>query len=230
MLLRPTVSVVIPAYNAERFLAEAIESVLAQEYEPIEIIVVDDGSTDGTAAVAQGYAHAVTCVRQPNGGIGAARNRGVEAASGELLAFLDADDLWAPGRLRRQVEALGRDPAPDIVLGIAEAFVTPGYAGTFVHEVPPPGPGYLAGAMLVRRETFGRVGPFATDLKVGEFIDWYARATDLGLTTTVIPDVVLRRRLHDSNTGIRERDSRLDYARVLRATLARRRAAGEPER
>lgn len=230
MRSEPAVSVVIPAYNAGRFLAEAIDSVLAQEYEPLEIIVVDDGSTDGTAAVAQGYGPLIACIRQPNSGIGAARNGGVDAASGELLAFLDADDLWVPGRLRRQVEAMSSDPALDIVFGVVEAFVDHRHTGTFVHEVPPPGPGYLASAMLVRRETFLRVGPFATDLKVGEFIDWYARATDLGLRATALPDVVLRRRLHDSNTGIRERDSRVDYVHVLRATLARRRAAGEPER
>lgn len=219
----------IPAYNAERFLAQAIESVLAQDYAALEVIVVDDGSTDGTEAVARGYGAMVACISQPNAGIGTARNRGVEAASGELLAFLDADDLWVPGRLRRQVETLAGDRPVDIVFGIAEPFVDASHLGPFLHNVPPRGPGYLAGAMLIRRETFLRVGPFATDLKVGEFIDWYARATELGLTTTVIPEVVLRRRLHGSNTGIRERDSRLDYVRVLRAALTRRRAAGEPD-
>jgi len=223
----PRVSVVIPAYNAERFLAEAIESVLAQAYEPLEIIVVDDGSTDATAAITRRFAPAVVCIGQPNAGIGAARNRGVDAAGGELLAFLDADDLWTPGRLRRQVDQIASGSPVDMVFGMVEAFVDQGHVGTFLHEVPPPGPGYLAGAMVVRRDTFRRVGPFATDVKVGEFIDWYARATDLGLTAMALPEVVLRRRLHDSNTGIRERDSRLDYARVLRSALARRRAAGE---
>jgi hypothetical protein len=83
--------------------------------------------------------------------------------------------------------------------------------------------------MLARREAFQRTGPFATDLKVGEFIDWYARAKDLAIESVLVPEVVLRRRLHDTNTGIRERDNLVDYTRVLRAALARRRASGEAD-
>lgn len=222
---RPSVSVVIPVFNAEPFLADAIDSILTQHYSPLEIVVVDDGSTDASAAVAARYP--VTLVRQATAGIGAARNAGVSAAAGILLAFLDADDLWLPGKLARQVDALQSDPSLDIVLGHVEHFVSPGT--TAAHEAPPAGPAYLAGAMLVRRDSFDRVGPFVTDLRVGEFVDWYARAKEAGLKTLVLPDLVLRRRLHDTNTGIRERDSRVDYARVLRAALDRRRTGAARE-
>jgi glycosyltransferase involved in cell wall biosynthesis len=223
------VSVIIPAFNAEAYLAEAIDSVLAQTLPPFEVIVVDDGSTDATAAIARRFAPAVNCFSQPNGGIGAARNSGVRAAHGNALAFLDADDLWLAAKLSLQVGALLADPALDLVFGHAEQFISPHLAGAQGRPgVGGPMPGYVAGTLLVRREAFLRVGPFATGLKVGEFIDWYARARDIGLKAHLLPDVVLRRRIHDTNTGIRERDSRVEYARVLRAALARRRAAGGP--
>src|SRR5436305_1029668 len=91
---QPMISVIIPVYNGERYLGEAIESVLAQSYHWLEIILVDDGSTDGSATVAKQFSPAVQVVRQPNLGAGAARNRGIALAQGEFLAFLDADDLW----------------------------------------------------------------------------------------------------------------------------------------
>ena len=103
------VSVVIPVYNAARFLADAIRSVQAQRHPRIEIIVVDDGSTDGSGEVARSFA-GVRCLRQANGGIAAARNAGVHEARGNLLAFLDADDLWTPGKLALQLDVLRADP------------------------------------------------------------------------------------------------------------------------
>src|SRR6476469_10004419 len=100
----PLVSVVIPAYNAERFLGEAIESVLAQGYAHFELIVVDDGSSDRTAEVARSFGDRVRTIEQENSGVSAARNAGTRAAGGELLAFLDADDRWSPGWLERMVD------------------------------------------------------------------------------------------------------------------------------
>jgi teichuronic acid biosynthesis glycosyltransferase TuaG len=98
----PTVSVIIPAYNAEAFLARAIRSVEAQTFRDFELLVVDDGSTDGTAEVAQGFS-SVRYVRGSHGGEAPARNRGLEEATGELVAFVDADDEWLPEKLARQV-------------------------------------------------------------------------------------------------------------------------------
>src|SRR5437667_12630279 len=112
----PLVSVVIPCYNGERYLAEAIESVLAQRYEPLEIIVVDDGSTDRSAEVARHFGDAVQYVCQPHAGAAAARNRGVGLATGDLIAFLDADDVWTEGRLARQVQVLEADPSVGMVM------------------------------------------------------------------------------------------------------------------
>jgi glycosyltransferase involved in cell wall biosynthesis len=106
----PLVSAVIPAHNAAEYLSDAIESVLAQSHPGVECIVVDDGSTDGTAGVAERYGDRVRLVRQANAGVSAARNRGAREARGELLAFLDADDRWLPERVERQLEALRGRP------------------------------------------------------------------------------------------------------------------------
>ncbi|MHB1567642.1 MAG: glycosyltransferase family 2 protein [Solirubrobacteraceae bacterium] len=108
------VSAVIPAFNAERFVAEAIESVLGQVHVQVECIVVDDGSTDRTAEVVGRYGERVRLLRQANAGVSAARNNGAAAGSGSFVAFLDADDRWHPAKLERQLAAL-RDAAPQIV-------------------------------------------------------------------------------------------------------------------
>ena len=110
----PLVSCIIPVFNGARFLGEAVDSILAQTYRPCEVIVVDDGSTDATGDVIAGYGERVVAVRQPNRGEAAARNAGVRAARGALVAFLDADDLWGPEKLTRQAAKLGEDPRIDL--------------------------------------------------------------------------------------------------------------------
>ena len=109
---QPTVSVVIPVYNGDRYLAEAITSVLDQTYKNFELIVVDDGSTDGSAEIAKSYKQAVLYTFQPNGGLSKARNTGLALARGKYIAFLDHDDLWLPHKLARQVTYL--DSHPDV--------------------------------------------------------------------------------------------------------------------
>jgi glycosyltransferase involved in cell wall biosynthesis len=210
---------VIPVRNGKRYLAEAIGSVLAQSQPPDEVVVVDDGSSDGTAAVAGSFGSPVRCVVQPPLGVAAATNRGVRETGGDVLAFLDADDLWAPDKLVLQLGALEERPELDAVLGQVEKFCDNGIVGDRV-------PGYLRGAMLIRREAFDRVGPFA-DWRLGEFVEWYARAVDAGIEVSMLPELVLHRRVHDANTGVLLRDERAEYARVMEAVLDRRRA-GRP--
>jgi glycosyltransferase involved in cell wall biosynthesis len=225
---RPTVSVVIPAFEAERYVGAAIESVLAQGYEPLEIVVVDDGSTDGTAAAVARYGDRVHHHAQEHAGIGAARNRGVALARGDLIAFLDADDLWAPNKLARQTAALAADPALDLVFGHVLQFVSAELDPADAAKVRCPteaAPGHLPGTLLARREAFACVGTFATDCRVGEFVDWCARARERGLTERMLPETVLLRRIHTTNQGIRARDAQTDYVRIAKAALDRRRRA-----
>src|SRR5829696_4721541 len=113
---RPTISAIVPAYNAERFIADAVRSVLGQSIPVIECVVVDDGSGDRTAEVAETFGPPVVVVRQENRGVSGARNRGVTASRGQLLAFLDADDSWHPTRLERQLNALASSPAHEAVV------------------------------------------------------------------------------------------------------------------
>ncbi len=229
----PSVSVIIPVYNGERYLAEAVESALGQSHAPAEVIVVDDGSTDASAEAARRFSEHVRYEWQAHAGIGAARNRGTELARGELLAFLDADDRWPTGKLARQLEVLRLDPDLGMVFGhVRQLHDGPEWEMGIAQQSSSPSelvPGYLPGTLLIRRETFTRVGRFRTDCKVGEFIDWYARAQELRLRSMCLPDLMLWRRIHRANQGILQRASVNDYAKIMKASLDRRRAAGNHE-
>ncbi|GIK72612.1 MAG: glycosyl transferase family 2 [Chloroflexota bacterium] len=204
--MRERISVIIPVYNSERFLAEAIQSVLVQTLPPDEIIVVDDGSTDNSAAlVAEMPLPSMTeliLVRQPNLGPAAARNRGVALASGELLAFLDADDIWLPDKLEQQVAHLARNSAADGVICRVESFVElggrwpPGRNRTLFEQNPPM---YIFSTLLIRRDALNRAGYLDVQLRAGEDTEWFARARDLGLVFDITPAVLLRRRFHSAN-------------------------------
>ena len=222
----PLVSVIIPVFNYQLYLGEAIESVLSQTYRHLEVIVVDDGSTDRSGEVAKSFAgRGVRYSHQDNAGIGPARNKGVELARGEFLAFLDADDRWPEEKIERQLRAFERDPSLEMCFGQAVQLQTgPAWeAGVKDNQLPETGkvPGMVPGTMIIKRDAFDRVGKFPGGLKVGEFIDWYARAVELRVRSVVLPDLFLWRRIHDSNQGVRERQSISDYARVLKAKLDR---------
>ncbi len=230
---RSTVSVIVPVFNGERFLAEALRSVLDQTLPPDEIIVVDDGSTDGSAALAAQFTAqfpGVLVFQQPNRGAGAALNLGIRHARGDLLAFLDADDRWLPGKLAAQVAILDADATADMVFGHFRQFRQDegegaGYSGepVFIGE---PQPGISRCAMLIRRAAFARAGAFSEDPGLPEFIHWYMQAQTAGLRAVVLPEVVFERRIHAHNSGGgRSQEAlRQSYLRVLRQSLAQRRA------
>jgi len=224
------VSVVIPVRNGEAYAREAIESVLSQTYDRVQIIVVDDGSSDDSARVVQSFGSRVRYCYQPWSGAAAARNRGVELANSGWIAFLDADDLWEPDKLRKQLLAFADHAAIDMVFGHVQQFYSPELPDEIrrtIHIPSQAGPGYHVGTLLMKTNTFRRVGAFLPQLKMGEFAEWYARATAAGLSSMMLPDVVMRRRVHANNMGRREQHNRLDYVRALRAGLEeKRRRAG----
>lgn len=198
------VSVVITVRNGERYLSAAVTSILEQSTPPAEIVVVDDGSTDDTVGVLTGFGDAVRLVRQSARGAAAGRNRGIAASSGDVLAFLDADDLWTPHSLARRLARLVEADAPDGVFGRTTQFVSPDlpelearHLRVGAETVSAP----LLGALVIRREVAERVGPFDESLPSAEGVDWVTRARDAGVRLATIDDVVLRRRLHATNTG-----------------------------
>jgi glycosyltransferase involved in cell wall biosynthesis len=220
------VSVVVPLYNTERYVTEAVESLLRQELPPFEVIVVDDGSTDTGPDLVAAWGPPVKLVRQPRGGVGAARNRGVREATGEALAFLDADDVAPPRRLAVQARALEQDRDLDGVIGAIEEFASPGTDGCASAGQRGPRPsrvGRHAGSLLIWRTSFLRVGEFDESTDRAEAIDWFARAAEIGLRLGVVSEVVLRRRLHDASHGMRSHGKESDYLRALHASMKRRR-------
>lgn len=226
--MTPQISVIIPAFNAGRYLPAAVASALAQTLPPAEIIVVDNGSTDDTAAVASRLP--VRCQFKPHDVVATARNLGVELAQGKWLAFLDADDLWLPDKLAAQVRLFETKPDLDLVFGQVEQFHCPDVPQHAAHLSAANRllNGYVAGTLLIRRETFLRLGFFATTWEVSDFYEWYARAQDAGLKIAVLPQVVLRRRLHDDNLGLRRQaEARREYVKVMKAILERRRALAQ---
>lgn len=219
----PLISVIIPVYNGERYLAEALESVLAQVYRPLEVVVVDDGSTDASAQVVKRFGESVTYLYQAQQGASVARNRGVVWSRGEFLAFLDADDLWVGDKLQRQMQMLLTDSALAMVFGQVEQFYSPELIDPIAH--PSLGTrqtlaGLHVGAMLIRRSAFERVGNFAPAWQVAHFLEWYNRAQALGLQSLVLPEVVMKRRIHTTNLGIRAHDlARREYLLLAKTRL-----------
>ena len=220
------VSVVIPAHNSGPYIVPALDSILVQQHRPVEILVVDDGSTDGTAQRVRGYAPEVRVIEQEQHGHPAARNEGIRAARGEFLGFLDHDDLWSLHKLNLQLAAFECDPALDLVFGHIQNFFTP--------EMPreerarlavplQPLPGLLQGAMLARRRSFDRVGLFSEARSIGDFLDWYGRAMVSRLNIAMLPDTVVYRRIHANNFQRKQRHQHREYLRAVKDLLDRRR-------
>jgi glycosyltransferase involved in cell wall biosynthesis len=225
----PLISVIIPTWNREQYLREAIDSVLGQSYENREIIVVDDGSTDGTVDMVSRFGDRVLLLRQDNRGTGAARNAGIAQAAGTFLAFLDDDDVWADAKLLRQMQAFDDAPDTDAVYGHMEQFVSPeiddDQRSRFRHLNGQVIPAPIAPAMLIRRASFDRVGPFDESLQIGVEIDWYARLCEAGLKTVMLDAVLYRRRLHTSNVNLTRSDEQPERLHVLKRIIDRRRKA-----
>jgi glycosyltransferase involved in cell wall biosynthesis len=225
-----TIGVVIPAYNAEAYLAEAIASVLSQTLPPDEVIVVDDGSIDDTAEIAGSFGHPVRVESRTNAGPAAAMNTGIAACRSEYLAFLSADDRWAPAKLARQHSLLAAHQC-DLVFGHIQHFLSPEVDPTVAATLRCPAepmPANSAGTLLLRTTTFDRVGNFDEGFHAGEFLDWFARATDLGLRSVILPDVVSYRRVHAANHS-RVSNAPIEYTRVLKRVIERRRAAARAD-
>ncbi len=235
MAKRPLISCIVVVYNGERFITAALDSVRAQSWRPIEIIVADDGSTDRTAEIVAGYGDEVRFITQETAGPAATRNLGLAAATGEYVAFLDGDDLWHEETLARQMARLETKPVPDACVAHVQHFWMPEMADEEAKLRDQPRgqvvPGYVAATLLAPRALFDRVGGFDTELWFGDGADWFMRAAETGAVVALLDDVLLYHRMHKRNLMRRRVDaSREEFLDIVRASLSRRRAAGDAAR
>jgi glycosyltransferase involved in cell wall biosynthesis len=222
------VSIIVPVYNGAEFIGESLESIFAQTYKEYRIVVIDDGSTDNTHEAVAKFGQSVNYQYQPNAGAGAARNRGVELADDEFIAFLDADDCWTPDKLEKQISILQENSELDAVFGQVRQISQNDWENRYdklADSSPKLFEGYLPGMMLIRRESFLKVGMFSVIYQVGEGIDWYLRAKEADLKMYLLSEVVLWRRIHDTNSGITRRAFVTDYVKILKQSIDRRRAS-----
>jgi glycosyltransferase involved in cell wall biosynthesis len=222
----PLVSGVLTVHNGEAFVEDALRSMLSQTYPRLQIIVINDGSVDGSEAVIRTFGSAIEYHLLPNRGPGQARNEGAARARGSFLSFLDQDDTWDEEKTTRQIDAFNREPDLDLVFGRVHEFY-----GADVHnpKLRPPlarANGLIPGAMMVRTSAFNKVGPFGMEWRVGEWFDWFARAKDEGLRIQEIDEIVLQRRIHNNNRTLREGSSLGEYAVALKRSLDRQRERG----
>jgi glycosyltransferase involved in cell wall biosynthesis len=194
------ISCIIAVYNGERYLRETLDSILAQTYRPLEIIVADDGSIDGTARVAADYGDRITYVRQSQKGYAVAKNLGLSAARGDFVAFLDADDLWHSEKLARQMVRLRERPEIDLCFTRYKNFWMPDLAeeeqrcaGRFYSQ---PQSAWSICTLLTRRAVFERFGDFHDGTRGLENMTWFLRAAAQGAVIEVLPDSLMYRRFH----------------------------------
>ena len=217
----PTVSIVIAVRDGARYLADALASIAEQSSLPTEVVVVDDGSTDGSAELAAEVHPGARVLSQPPTGYAAAVNHGVRSATGDALAFLDADDLWSVDSLDRRLTRLGGPDAPDAVVGATRNFASPDLPAAEASRIRIHERAFRAevlAAMLVRADVFRRVGPLDETLSTGSAIDWVSRARSDGVRFAHLDDVVMHRRIHASNLGRSAPSERnAELLRIVRA-------------
>ena len=218
----PSICVIIPTFNREKYLGEAIESILNQDYHPIEIIVVDDGSTDNTREIVKSYPN-VNYVYQKNAGQAAAINRGIALSKSEYLAFVDSDDLWISGKLHLQMDYIQNHLKVKMVFGHVQQFCIDKYISIHGKEATKVLPGFVLGTLLLRKKDFLKIGYLQSELRVGEFINWFAHAQEAGVQYHILKKILLKRRLHDGNLGLQEQSGPNNYAQILKAKLDRKR-------
>jgi glycosyltransferase involved in cell wall biosynthesis len=212
--------------NGERYLAQAIDSVISQTYQPDEIIVVDGQSTDNTEKIATSYPQ-VRYIRQTGQGVADAYNLGIDEARGELISFLSHDDLWTPNKLSVQVDYLMRHPEIQYTVCKVKFFLQEGYS------IPP---GFktellqgeyvcrIMETLVARKNLFQEIGKFNPDFSRAEDVDWYARAKDRNIPMAMMPEVLLHKRVHDANTSLS--DLQLNnqlLLKILKESMARQR-------
>jgi len=204
--MKPLVSIIMPTYNRRDFLLEAIDSVQRQTYEPLEIIVADDGSTDGTAEVVRRLFPTVTLIQQPRRGVSAARNIGIERARGSFIAFLDSDDLWLPGKLEAEMDSFLKDPEIQVCY-TDEIWIRRGVRvnpmkkhrkyGGWIYPRCLPLCIISPSSVILKREVFDEVGLFDETLPACEDYDLWLRVSARFPVHFIEKPLIVKRGGHD---------------------------------
>jgi glycosyltransferase involved in cell wall biosynthesis len=199
-MVDPLISCIIPVYNGERYLREAVDSILGQTYRPLQVILADDGSTDKTPDIAAAYGDRVTYIQQTNQGYAAAKNLGLSVAQGDFIAFLDADDVWNPEKLRRQISVMKARPAMDLCFTHYENFWMPEladeqhrYQGNAMAQTQS---AWSISTLVARRAAFDRFGNFHDGIRWIENMTWFLRACGQGAVIEVLPEILMYRRFN----------------------------------
>ncbi len=225
--MKKTIAVVIPAYNAEKFIKDALNSVKQQSYAPSQVIVVNDGSTDKTQEILDTI-EGITVVNKENTGIGDSLNAGIAHAYSELISFLDADDVWVKDKLMLQMKEFEKISYSGIVFGQIEQSFHEEIEDELKSRLENPRqflPGVHRSTMLINRVSFNKVGPFSTDFISEEFLEWYIRAKEQNLDVRIIDQVVAKRRIHGKNITLgSERKMANKFPSILKQALDRRRS------
>jgi glycosyltransferase involved in cell wall biosynthesis len=224
------VSVILIVRNGERFIAEALDSVFRSDTKPLEVLVVDGGSTDRTVEIVRGFP-LTRVVAQQARGIADAYNQGIAMARGDLVAFISYDDIWEPGKLDRQVTFMRQHPVVGYTVTMVRHFLDegarlpPGFRAELLDR---PAPGFIMEALVVRKSVFGQVGLFDRSFSVSEDTDWFARARDAGVPMAILPDVLVRKRVHGTNISLTTPSINALLLRAMRGSIQRKRQGGEP--
>lgn len=222
---KPTVSVITVVQNGERYLSTAIESILAQAWQPDEVLVIDGASTDRTAEIAQSYPK-VRYSQQQGEGLAHARNTGIEDASSEWIAFLDHDDYWTPQKLELQMSCLANRSEYQYSYAEVQLFLEPGCqlrAGFPLHLLEQPQIGRTPGTLIARRSLFDRIGQFNPQLRIGCDAEWFARVKDAKIPAAFVPEVLLYKRVHQTNLSANVAANRKELFQVVKQSLDRQR-------
>jgi len=225
--VKPLVSVIVAVYNGERFLSEALESLFEQDYSPFEVILIDDGSTDGSADIARRF-RGIRYVHQENRGLAAARNAGLRLAQGEFLAYLDDDDILPPHKISRQATYLVDHPDVGCVLARQEVILEEGVEppewltrDTIFGDLD----GIPLVSAMIRTELLRQLGGFDETYRFAEDRDLFVRLRENGVRMDVIPEVLLFRRFHGENMNFRLRPQKHPLFRSLKSKIDRQRSS-----
>jgi len=225
---KPKISVIIPVLNGERFIAEAIQSVFDQNWEPLEIIVIDDGSSDKTDEVVKNIQGNLHYYYQPNRGIACARNHGVKKANGDLITFIDADDVWVKDKLEIQTNLMNKNPDVEVIIGLL--LLTPILSKDELYRMDlAKKKGAFAtqlGSSLIKKHVFEKVGMFDEQMLMSEDVDWFYRLREQNINVMVHKEIVEFYRLHDQNITNDKPLTNFYILKAYKQSLDRRRKSG----